>query len=119
MFVSGVFMYHKFNLPLFVVFIEYAFYSMYHFSSNVQCTEDDLDITQCKSERLPHVENSCTHEQDVGLRCYEPHWAGVRLGVLAERCDLQYITIDRAGLLDYATNSFKPGTVVQIFKIAN
>lgn len=77
--------------------------------SNVRCTEDDFDITQCQSERLPNFENSCTHNDDVGLRCYEPKWAGIRLGVLAERCDLQYILIEQAGLLDYATNELKPG----------
>lgn len=69
-------------------------------------------MTQCKAERKPHIEQSCSHEQDVGMRCYEPHWAGVRLGVLAERTDLQYFTVQKAGLLDYATNTFKPGTVL-------
>lgn len=82
--------------------------------SNVQCTEEDNDITQCKAEKLPHLENACTHEQDVGLRCYEPQWAGVRLGVLAERTDLQYVTVQKAGLLDYATNTFKPGTITTL-----
>ncbi|KAL1463177.1 hypothetical protein WDU94_014956, partial [Cyamophila willieti] len=76
--------------------------------SNVHCTEDDLDITECRGERAPHFENSCEHHHDVGLRCYEPTWAGIRLGALAERCDLQYITVERAGLLDYSTNEFKP-----------
>lgn len=77
--------------------------------SNVQCSEEDHDVTQCKAERRGHIENSCFHDHDVGLRCYEPHWAGLRLGVLAERTDLQYVTVQKAGLLDYATNTFKPG----------
>lgn len=38
-------------------------------------------------------------------------WAGLRLGPLAQRCDLQYVTIEKAGLLDYKTNSFKPGNL--------
>jgi hypothetical protein len=41
--------------------------------------------------------------------CHELSWAGMRLGVLAERADLQFITVERAGLLDYSTNTFKPG----------
>jgi len=77
--------------------------------SNVRCTEDDVDITTCPGERENEFENSCTHEHDVGLRCHESSWAGVRLGVLAERADLQFITVERAGLLDYSTNIFKPG----------
>lgn len=81
-----------------------------HFS-NVHCTEDDIDITNCPAERELEFENSCTHEHDVGLRCHESSWAGVRLGVLAERADLQFITVERAGLLDYSTNTFKPGKI--------
>ena len=77
--------------------------------SNVQCTEDDIDISKCRAESANEFENSCTHENDVGVRCSEAAWAGLRLGPVAQRSDLQYITIERAGLLDYATNSFKPG----------
>lgn len=78
--------------------------------SNVQCTEHDIDITKCRSERASKKDffNSCSHIQDVGIRCYESAWAGVRFGVLAESTDLQYITIEKAGLFDYATNTFKP-----------
>lgn len=76
--------------------------------SNVQCTEDDIDISQCKAESLDDFENSCSHENDVGVKCSEAAWAGLRLGPLAERSDLQFITIEKAGLLDYTTNLFKP-----------
>ncbi|XP_072938867.1 protein bark beetle isoform X2 [Epargyreus clarus] len=76
--------------------------------SNVECTEFDNDITKCKAETLDSFENSCTHENDVGIRCYETSWAGVRFSVIAERADLQYVTIQNAGLLDYSSNSFKP-----------
>lgn len=76
--------------------------------SNVRCTEDDVDVSRCKSEAMDEFLNSCTHDNDVGVRCSEAAWAGLRLGPLAERSDLQYITIERAGLLDYTTNTFKP-----------
>ncbi|KAJ8673362.1 hypothetical protein QAD02_004624 [Eretmocerus hayati] len=76
--------------------------------SNVQCTEDDIDLSKCRAETIGDFENSCSHENDVGVRCSEAAWAGLRLGPLALRSDLQYITIEKAGLLDYATNSFKP-----------
>ncbi|XP_046962256.1 protein bark beetle [Vanessa cardui] len=76
--------------------------------SNVECTEFDNDITKCKAETLESFENSCTHENDVGIRCYETSWAGVRFSVIAERADLQYVSIEKAGLLDYSSNSFKP-----------
>ncbi|CAH0560148.1 unnamed protein product [Brassicogethes aeneus] len=76
--------------------------------SNVQCDDFDLDITKCKAERLDNFENSCTHENDVGVRCYKTSWAGVRFSALSERSNIQFMTIEKAGLLDYATNTFKP-----------
>ncbi|XP_012531769.1 protein bark beetle [Monomorium pharaonis] len=76
--------------------------------SNVRCNEYDSDITKCRAEKEQDFENSCTHANDVGVRCLEVAWAGLRLGPLAQRSDLQYVTIERAGLLDYKTNSFKP-----------
>ncbi|XP_012253572.2 protein bark beetle isoform X3 [Athalia rosae] len=76
--------------------------------SNVRCTEDDIDITQCRAETANEFENSCTHENDVGVICSEAAWAGLRFSPLAQRSDLQYITIERAGLLDFTTNALKP-----------
>ncbi|XP_055855042.1 protein bark beetle isoform X1 [Episyrphus balteatus] len=78
--------------------------------SNVRCTEHDVDITKCRSERISRgeFENSCSHDNDVGVRCHEGGWAGLRFSMLAERADLQYVTVERAGLFDYKTNSFKP-----------
>ncbi|XP_046838795.1 protein bark beetle [Vespa crabro] len=75
--------------------------------TNVRCTEGDNDISKCRAETVNDFENSCTHENDVGVRCSEPAWAGLRLGPLAQRSDLQYVTIEKAGLLDYTTNLFK------------
>jgi hypothetical protein len=86
--------------------------------SNVRCTEDDTDITKCRAEKQDEFENACTHENDVGLRCYEASWAGMRLGVLAERSDLQFITIERAGLLDYSTSRFKPALQIDLARHA-
>ncbi|CAG9858649.1 unnamed protein product [Phyllotreta striolata] len=74
--------------------------------SNVQCDPFDLDILKCRAER--DFENSCDHDNDVGVRCYRTSWAGMRFSSLADRTDLQFITVEKAGLLDYATNAFKP-----------
>lgn len=78
--------------------------------SNVRCTEHDTDITKCRAEYRSRneFENSCSHDADVGVRCYEGAWAGLRFGVLAEQADLQYVTIEKAGLFDYISNEFKP-----------
>lgn len=85
--------------------------------SNVKCTDEDLDITKCKAETENEFENSCNHDNDVGMRCYQPRWAGVRFGVLAERSSLQYLCIEQAGLLDYATNALKSGGFAKMYII--
>ncbi|KAJ8919535.1 hypothetical protein NQ315_002156 [Exocentrus adspersus] len=76
--------------------------------SNVQCDDQDLDITKCKAESANDFENSCNHDNDVGVRCYKTSWAGVRFSALADRTDIQFLTIEKSGLLDYATSTFKP-----------
>lgn len=80
--------------------------------SNLQCTLKDTDISQCKSER--DFENSCFTK--VGLRCYQPSWSGLRLGMAAEESRLKNVIIESAGLLDYATNSFKPALQIDFNK---
>ncbi|XP_076338817.1 protein bark beetle-like [Tachypleus tridentatus] len=74
--------------------------------SNVQCTELDTDLTTCKAERDDDFENSCT--MIVGIRCYQPSWAGIRLGMDADESIIRNVVIQEAGLLDYATHIFKP-----------
>ncbi|XP_034245120.1 protein bark beetle isoform X3 [Thrips palmi] len=86
--------------------------------SNVRCDDDDTDITQCRAERPDEFEFSCSHENDVGIRCYDTSWAGIRLGVVAERADLQFITVEKAGLLDYTTNAFKPALQIDFARHA-
>lgn len=63
----------------------------------------------CKVEKVIDSEQLCDHSKDVAFRCEQPGWTGLRLGVLADSCNLQYITIEKAGLFDYITNEFGPG----------
>ncbi|KAK2577430.1 hypothetical protein KPH14_003537 [Odynerus spinipes] len=86
--------------------------------TNVRCTEGDNDISKCRAETVDDFENSCTHENDVGVRCSEPAWAGLRLGPLAQRSDLQFVTIEKAGLLDYTTNLFKPALQIDFARLS-
>ena len=49
--------------------------------SNVRCEELDTDLTKCKkSEGEDKFLHSCTHANDVGLKCYDVSWSGIRLG---------------------------------------
>ncbi|KAL5280481.1 hypothetical protein ACFFRR_004453 [Megaselia abdita] len=78
--------------------------------SNVQCTVHDTNIHSCKSEKLDlgEFQNSCNHDNDVGVRCFEGAWAGLRFSAISERADLQHVTVEKAGLFDYATNALRP-----------
>lgn len=80
--------------------------------SNLQCSLQDTDITKCKFET--DFENSCFTK--VGLRCYHPSWSGLRLGMAAEESRLKNVIVESAGLLDYATNSFKPALQIDFNK---
>lgn len=77
--------------------------------SNVQCDEFDVDLTRCKSDSSWELENSCSHAEDVGIRCYPGTWAGIRLGMTARESHIKGVIIEKAGLLDYTTRIFKPG----------
>ncbi|XP_050714917.1 protein bark beetle-like isoform X5 [Eriocheir sinensis] len=76
--------------------------------SNVQCDEFDTDFTKCRSDHYWELENSCTHNEDVGLRCYPGSWAGIRLGMTAHESHMKGVIIEKAGLFDYTTRTFKP-----------
>lgn len=77
--------------------------------SHVDCTEQDTDIRNCF--HLPtfnETEQYCGHDMDVGLRCHDVSWAGIRFGMTAKKSILRSATVERAGLFDYATHSFQP-----------
>ena len=80
--------------------------------SNVRCnykSNMDTDITRCKkSEGVDKFLNSCTHEDDVGLKCFDVSWSGVRLGMTAKRSKLYDVKVEKAGLLDFRKYLFKP-----------
>ena len=76
----------------------------------VRCNDLDTDIRKCKrAEHIADFVNSCSHEFDVGLRCYDVSWAGLRLGMTAKRSKLYDVKVERAGLFDYRTFTFMPG----------
>ena len=70
----------------------------------------DTDITRCQYEGVEDLENSCGHGNDVGIRCYDVSWSGIRLGVSQNISTLKHVYIEKAGLLDPTTNQFKSGS---------
>ena len=68
--------------------------------SEVQCDSLDLSIFECRHTK--HSDHTCTHMDDVWLRCVKPGWAGVRLGIHAQPSSLKYAVFEHAGQYDYA-----------------
>ena len=78
--------------------------------SYVRCDETETDVRTCKkAEREDDLLRSCSHQFDVGLRCYDVSWSGLRLGMTAKRSKLYDVKVEKAGLFDYRTNVFVPG----------
>lgn len=77
--------------------------------SHVDCSALDTDIRSCfHRPTINQTENYCGHDMDVGLRCHDVSWAGLRFGMTAKKSILRSATVERAGLFDYATHSFQP-----------
>lgn len=76
--------------------------------SNVKCSHLDTDITQCESEKSSKNDFFASCTTDVAIKCYRPTWAGIRLGMAAESSVIEHTIIEKAGLLDYTTSTFKP-----------
>ncbi|GAB6022030.1 hypothetical protein CHUAL_006179 [Chamberlinius hualienensis] len=76
--------------------------------SGVKCGIHDTDLANCEKEGILDFENSCTHAQDVVIRCYRQGWAGLRFGPMADRSDVRGARVERAGVLDWSTGSFRP-----------
>ncbi|KAL3873370.1 hypothetical protein ACJMK2_036499 [Sinanodonta woodiana] len=79
--------------------------------SLVSCGELDTNIFECMAERPG--EFSCTHEQDVFIRCMPPTWSGITIPAIPRggttwETQFRYVVIEKAGLLDFAEMSFTP-----------
>ena len=57
----------------------------FHIHSNIKCTEWDHDLTKCQAEMSEDIENSCQHDNVVGIRCYDNSWAGIRMAISADK----------------------------------
>ena len=65
-------------------------------------------MTKCEAETSEDIENSCQHDNVVGIRCYDTSWAGIRAAISADKSVLKYAVVEKAGLLDPHTNEHKP-----------
>lgn len=85
--------------------------------TNLRCDPSlDTDITRCKAESSLKNDFDGLCNSEVGLRCFPPSWSGVRLGMGAEVSTLERVTIQRAGMYDYAVHTLKPALQVDFNK---
>src|SRR5699024_4428233 len=78
--------------------------------SNVHCGHLDTDLTKCKAEKASEndFEGGWCPMGEVGIRCYPPAWAGIRIGMLTQEATIESVTVEKAGLFDYRTRRFVP-----------
>ena len=74
--------------------------------SYVRCDELDMNIMECKADH--EDDHSCTHEQDVYVRCKPPTWAGISFLATAASSRIRHAVITRAGLMDPTAIIYSP-----------
>lgn len=85
--------------------------------TNLRCDPSlDTDITRCKAENSLRGDFDGLCNSEVGIRCFPPSWSGVRLGMGADISTLERVTIQRAGMYDYATHTLKPALQIDFNK---
>lgn len=74
--------------------------------SEVQCDPLDTSIFECRHTK--QGDHTCTHQDDVWIRCLRPGWAGVRFGMSSERSKIRYATFEGAGQYDFMKSQMAP-----------
>ena len=67
--------------------------------SELQCDALDTSLADCR--HTPRLDHTCTHLEDVWLRCMAPAWSGVRFGLHALPSRLSYASFEHAGQYDH------------------
>jgi len=85
--------------------------------TNLQCDPSlDTDITKCKAEISLRGDFDGMCNSEVGIRCFPPSWSGVRLGMGAETSAIEHVTIQKAGMFDYAAYILRPALQIDLNK---
>ena len=80
--------------------------------SEVDCDPLNTLIFECQF--TPRKDHTCTHEDDVWLKCLPPTWAGVRVALTAQKSRIKYATFERAGQYDYAKSQLAPALQIDM-----
>jgi hypothetical protein len=74
--------------------------------SEVQCDSLDVNIFECRHTK--RYDHTCTHQDDVWIKCVKPGWAGVRFGMSAQASNLKFAVFEHAGQYDYHKAELAP-----------
>ncbi|XP_065321142.1 protein bark beetle-like [Gordionus sp. m RMFG-2023] len=80
--------------------------------SEVNCDESDNDITECNHEL--EIEHSCSHDDDVALKCLIPKWAGIRFGFFSQKSEMNHVIIQNSGIFDMDTGETAPALTLDL-----
>jgi hypothetical protein len=82
--------------------------------SEVQCDNLDLSIFECRHTK--RADHTCTHMDDVWIRCVKPGWAGVRMGMHAQPSSLKYAIFENAGQYDFGKAQLAPALQIDLMQ---
>ncbi|RNA26979.1 bark beetle isoform X1 [Brachionus plicatilis] len=74
--------------------------------SEVQCDRLDINLFECR--HTSQSDHTCTHDDDVWLKCLRPSWAGIRFGMASQPSSLKYAIFEQAGQYDYHEGQVAP-----------
>ncbi len=74
--------------------------------SEVICDPLDTSLFQCR--HTGRNDHTCSHQDDVWLRCLPPGWAGIRFGLMAQPSRIKFASFENAGQFDYAEAELAP-----------
>jgi hypothetical protein len=82
--------------------------------SEVQCDPLDTSLFQCR--HTARNDHTCTHQDDVWIRCLRPGWAGIRFGLMAQPSKIKFAHFESAGQYDYAEAELGPALQVDLLQ---
>ena len=81
--------------------------------SEIQCEPSlDTNIFECMYTR--ENDHTCTHQDDVWIRCLKPSWAGIHMALTARPSRLKYGTFMNAGQFDYAKHELRAALQIDL-----
>ncbi|CAF0869334.1 unnamed protein product [Brachionus calyciflorus] len=82
--------------------------------SEVQCDSLDTNLFECR--HTSHFDHTCTHQDDVWIKCLKPSWSGVRFGLNSQSSNIKHAYFSQSGQFDYTEAKLSPALQFDLLK---